>query len=345
MSEESKEIETIFVFDTETTGLPPWIIYNGRRMQSKYIKNRNIEGWPYIIQLSGIQYNLRTNKYTVYNKYLNTDRIPESVLEEGSKVPIIKTALHEYTIAKPNQRVSPEAAMDDFMGLLSSSDILVGHNVNFDKNLILAELRRLEDKYESDTELHQKYKTWYDHFYKFNNTMASPKMLYCTQCASSILLNINTSLTPNKTRRKRISYVKPPALWEAYDRIFGHPPVDTFLHNALVDIIVTLRVFYRLWMTGNRNPAPSSKSDIANFAICGLGDPDIYGKDRGKGGKRGLITRYIDKISPSGSRSMSPEPEGLRSCQRENTPYRTLPSGKKGDVLGGRRTRKNKTFR
>ena len=169
MSEESNEIETIFVFDTETTGLPPWIIYNGRRMQSKYIKNRNIEGWPYIIQLSGIQYNLRTNKYTVYNKYLNTDRIPESVLEEGSKVPIIKTALYESTIAKPNQRVSPESAMDDFMGLLSTSDILVGHNVNFDKNLILAELKRLEDKYESDTELHQKYKTWYDHFYKFNN--------------------------------------------------------------------------------------------------------------------------------------------------------------------------------
>jgi DNA polymerase III epsilon subunit-like protein len=345
-SKSTKEMETVFVFDTETTGLPPYIEYKGRRMQSKFIRGKNIEGWPYIIQLSGIQYNLRTHEFKVYNKYIETERIPDSVLEEGSKVPIIKTALREYSIAKPAQRLSPEIVLDDFMQMVASSDIIVGHNVNFDKNLILAELKRLEDKHKSDPLLKQKYEMWYDNFNRFNNTVPAPKILYCTQCASGIILNINTSLTPKKTRRKRINYSKPPALWEAYDRIFGHPPLDSFLHNALVDIIVTLRVFYRLWMTGNRDPSPSTKSNIHNFEICGLGEPDIYGKDRGKNGKRGLITRYIDKITPHRSPSASPVIEGLHACSNDNSPYRTLPSGVKGDVVGGkkRRTRRINHF-
>jgi len=343
--ETRRDVEMAFVFDTETTGLPPFIEYKGKKMRAKFIKGKNIEGWPFIIQLSGILYNMRTHEYSFYNKYIDTERIPEDVLEECAQVPIIKAALTEYEKAKPMQIVSPEQAMDDFMEMISSCDVVVGHNVNFDKYLILAELKRLEDKHESDGVLKRKYETWYKHFDQFNNNVSVPKVLYCTQCASSMILNIKTQVTPNKTRRKKISYTKPPALWEAYDRMFGHPPLKKYLHNALVDIIVTLRVFYRLWMTGNRHPGPASAADIPNFAICGLGEPDIYGKGRGKKGKRDLITKYIDKITPHGSPLSSPSSPpalGLHDCFRGDSPYRTLEDGTKAEMVGGKRSRKNK---
>ena len=342
---EKKDIEMAFVFDTETTGLPPFIEYKGRQMRARYIKGKNIEGWPYIIQLSGILYNMQTHEYSFYNKYIDTERIPEEVMEECSTVPIIKAALNEYKKAKPMQIVSPEQAMDDFMEMISSCDIVVGHNVNFDKYLILSELKRLEDKHGSDALLKTKYENWYKHFDQFNNDVPVPKILYCTQCASSIILNIKTAVTPTKTRRKRINYTKPPALWEAYDRIFGHPPLKKYLHNALVDIIVTLRVFYRLWMTGNRHPGPSSAADVHNFTICGLGEPDIYGKGRGKKGKRDLITKYIDKITPQRSPSSSPLAEGLHDCFRGDSPYRTLEDGTKAEIAGGRRSYKKKSYK
>jgi DNA polymerase III epsilon subunit-like protein len=346
--ETRRDMEMAFVFDTETTGLPPFIEYKGRQMRAKFIKGKNIEGWPFIIQLSGILYNMRTHEYSFYNKYIDTERIPEDVLEECSQVPIIKAALTEYEKAKPMQIVSPEQAMDDFMEMISSCDVVVGHNVNFDKYLILAELKRLEDKHESDGVLKKKYETWYKHFDQFNNTVSVPKILYCTQCASSMILNIKTQVTPNKTRRKRINYTKPPALWEAYDRMFGHPPLKKYLHNALVDIIVTLRVFYRLWMTGNRHPGPSSAADVPNFAICGLGEPDIYGKGRGKKGKRDLITKYIDKITPQRSPLSSPSSPpmlGLHDCFRGDSPYRTLEDGTKANIAGGRRSCKKKSYK
>ena len=48
--------------------------------------------------------------------------------------------------------------------------------------------------------------------------------------------------------------------------MFGYAPIETALHNALIDVVACLRVFYRLWSQGVRWE-PFSK----DIAVCGIG--------------------------------------------------------------------------
>lgn len=119
---------------------------------------------------------------------------------------------------------------------------------------------------------------------------------------------------------QEVAAIKSPALWEVYDRMFGYPPDDSALHDALVDVVVCLRVFYRLWMTGNTSP-----DGPINILVCGYGEPDIYGKDVG-----GKISEYIDIITPPG---IDPEGNfnpalGLGACVVEGRPYMRIPGQK-----------------
>jgi len=72
----------VLVFDTETTGLPPKM---GKDRKQHDAAEKQLEGdpneseplwesiiaqWPTTIQFSYIIYNLATNQYSMYNKYL-----------------------------------------------------------------------------------------------------------------------------------------------------------------------------------------------------------------------------------------------------------------------------------
>ena len=150
----------ILVFDTETNGLPPDM--PGRNWEEKEKKSKQllsisefkkprslwskyIEQWPSIIQLSYIVYDTDNPiNSKIFNKYID---LPEeiTITEESMKVHHIT----KESIASVNSinRAKIYDALDEFMDDVSKSDIIVGHNINFDRKMIIAELTRVSKEH------------------------------------------------------------------------------------------------------------------------------------------------------------------------------------------------------
>ena len=333
----------VLVFDTETTGLGPdyrkRLGYDGANTRSSQLANG--EGWPenvalwdesktYIAQISYIMYNLTTNEYRIVNKFISD--IPEAVASEllaneETTHPIILATLQKAQNAKAFEKATILEAMTMFIADCHEAQVIVAHNAEFDRRLVFCELARLKLLDSSSSSG------------LFDIFLANQAKLYCTMCVAKDIVRIDTKIDKESEIPRRIIYMekkkiypngpkgryqikeapafKSPALWEVYDRMFGYPPDPKALHDALADVVVCLRVFYRLWMTGNTSP-----DGPINFDVCGYGEPDIYGKDVG-----GEITRYINAITPPGI-----DPEGnffksatLRRCFTQGKPYDRTP--------------------
>lgn len=341
---------------------------NIRDLLEKYRDIPNFVLWDrsrtYIAQLSYIMYNLRTNKYELYNKFI-TD-IPDEVISylmDPSRIakteeeydanpsrythPIsVRTLQKMFEESDPSKRATISDAIEEFIRNVARARVVVAHNAEFDRRLIFCELSR---KREKSPESHL-----------FDEFLAAQEKMYCTMCISREIAYIDTKLLKGSQSRvpyfekervvtesgdSRLSDVKRmkyPALWEVYDRMFGYPPDESALHDALVDVVVCLRVFYRLWMTGNQ-------TEPVNFNVCGRGDPDIYGKDVG-----GEISTYIDGITPEGidpQGNYNPA-QGLGLCFTEGKPYDRIPKttvlawdheeSSRERIGGKRQTKKNR---
>uniref|UniRef100_A0A6C0LCV7 Exonuclease domain-containing protein n=1 Tax=viral metagenome TaxID=1070528 RepID=A0A6C0LCV7_9ZZZZ len=347
----------VLVFDTETTGVGP----EYKKIAGYDGANRRLSelaagiGWPenvalwdesktYIAQLSYIMYNLTTNKYRIVNKFISD--IPEEVVGElldpvkdpfnpsnnplKTTHPIVWTTLKKAQEAKPSEKLTILKAMTKFIADCQKAQVIVAHNAEFDRRLVFCELTRSKLR-RVGTKL-------------FDIFLENQPKLYCTMCVAKDIVRIDTKILKEGEISRRIPYIekrkiypngpkgryefekvaaiKSPALWEVYDRMFGYPPDDSALHDALVDVVVCLRVFYRLWMTGNTSP-----DGPINFDVCGYGEPDIYGKDQDTGGE---ITRYINAITPPG---VDPQGNfnpalGLGACVIEGRPYMRIPRQK-----------------
>ena len=282
-------IKKVLVFDTETTGLPPfqiledkilpqrmsngsfekWIDFNDR-VKQMYIDSKNEkmnldknpklwdnykETWPYIVQLSYIIYNFETHETIVKDVYIEIPSpfmSPEYLNDENTHK-IVKTAIEAGMQPGVDKKPLEQAIKEFYSFFIQEDTIVTGHNVEFDMNMLLASCRRsgnLEDIF--DTFLLSK-----------NN----PSKVYCTACKAMDVVKICYSY--NCTKNPPI--YKMPRLKQAYFRMFGYAPKEEALHNALIDVAACLRVFYRLWFqniqTGPVNP---------DTPVCGLGNPDIY---------------------------------------------------------------------
>jgi DNA polymerase III epsilon subunit-like protein len=348
--------EWVLVFDTETTGIGPdyrkLLGYNGAKKMDDSLMiglkwEENIGLWneskTYIAQLSYIMYNLRTNEYTLFNKFI-TD-IPNTIVDyllekaprdsEGEiSQEVYETNPKAYThpisartlekMRDPSTPLENKStiyeAIREFIADVTKSSVITAHNAAFDRRLIFSELERIKLM---DPLL----------FEKFLN--AQNKM-YCTMCMSKEIAHIDTKVVkgeikrmpyfekekvypnPKSTRYEfvEIPSIKSPALWEVYDRMFGYPLIEELMHDALNDVVACLRVFYRLWMTGNRE-------EPVNPMICGRGAPDIYGMDSLTGGE---ITARINSITPPGIDAAGNfREDGLGSCFVEGKPYSRMP--------------------
>ena len=113
----------VFVFDTETSGLPK------ERNPSIY----DTDKWPHVMQVSYIIYNTETSeideKYDAYIK-LNTWVIVDPVSE----------GLHGLTREIMETKGVPiQEALVRVRDALGKVDICVGHNVSFDKRFMIVE--------------------------------------------------------------------------------------------------------------------------------------------------------------------------------------------------------------
>lgn len=184
----------VLVFDTETTGLPP----KGPLDTGK---------WPFIVQLSFVEIETETEKLTEHDFLVRVEgEIPTTDIHG-----ITKTRNTECGFTFPD-------VFGIFVQFLERADLVVGHNIEFDLNMVRVECLR--------------------HGLPF----PEPPVYYCTMKSNKERCNI---LAPS-------GYVKYPKLLELYLFLFQEEPQN--LHNALTDVYACLRCFY---ITVLKKPAPS----------------------------------------------------------------------------------------
>jgi len=200
----------ILVFDTETTGLP-----------EKNASILEVDKWPHIIQLSYLIYDTINNKIeTFYDFIIN---IHDNIISDES----IK--LHKITKEKSNNEgLCIRDVLNKFNSDIKNVDLLVAHNISFDKRIIMVECIR--------NNISQ---------YFTRNKIKKPE--YCTMKESINICKIERiSSIGNK-------YFKYPTLTELYVYLFNNLP--KVVHNSLADILICLRCYLLI----------SNKIDIINL--------------------------------------------------------------------------------
>jgi DNA polymerase III epsilon subunit-like protein len=190
----------ILVFDTETTGLPE----RGAKLQE-------LEKWPHVVQLSYVVYDVDKNSLVT---------VEDDIIKlENMVIPEESTKIHGITQEiSQNQGIPIRDAILKFAVYLEKCQMYIGHNITFDKNIIIVELSRLG----------------YNNIFKQHNLIE-----YCT-----MKMSVNFMKLPHEKPRGREKY-KYPKLIELYERLFNERPGN--LHNALTDVMCTLRCFYKLY--------------------------------------------------------------------------------------------------
>lgn len=206
----------ILVFDTETTGLP----------KSKILNPDTLNLWPYTVQFSYVIYDTNLNDIVV-----SSDKIVK--LKDGITMPEDSIKIHGITteISQKNG-INIETIINEFFSHLRDVDLLVGHNISFDINMIKVELLRLIYETNSISENEVKECKYNLHF------LTNYKNICCTLQESIDLCNIKAIDKFGK------EYTKFPKLLELHQKLFESVPNN--LHNSFNDILVTLRCFMKL---------------------------------------------------------------------------------------------------
>jgi DNA polymerase III epsilon subunit-like protein len=205
----------ILVFDTETTGLP----------ETRYISPDTLHLWPHIVQFSYIIYDLSINDIIESKNYII--KLSENIL-----IPTESSNIHGITNEiSQKSGITINEVINEFFYHLRNVDKLIGHNIEFDINMLKVELLRIINKNLSSPEQIKLYK--YDLHYLTNY-----KNICCTLKDSIEFCNIQLI---NKSGKP---YLKYPKLIELHEKLFNTLPNN--LHNSFNDILVTLRCFMKL---------------------------------------------------------------------------------------------------
>ena len=208
---------SIIAFDTETTGLPG----------SRYISPDTLSLWPFTVQFSYIKYDSTNNVVTKTVDLIIKLPDTENITEESVKFHGIT---NEISKAKG---VPIKVALEEFFNDLKSADVLVGHNLSFDIDMIKVELIRLihlNTSNENDVFI----KNCKSNLHYLNNY----KKIYCTMKE-----NVNFCKITMRNRHGE-EYFKWPSLCELHEKLFDTKPLN--LHNSLNDIVVTLRCYCKI---------------------------------------------------------------------------------------------------
>lgn len=197
----------ILVFDTETTGLPE---------RSASIKDT--DKWPHIIQISYIFYDLSNNTTTIKNDYIKINENIEITPESFEKHKITKEMLNE-------KGINIKSALLQFNNHVRMSDLIIGHNISFDKRMIFVECFR--------NNLRQ-------YFTTFRGRQKISKPEYCTMNQTKEFCNL---VRENKYNKQ---FLKSPKLLELYEILFPQEKSPENLHNSLVDVLVTFRCYIKI---------------------------------------------------------------------------------------------------
>lgn len=181
----------ILVFDTETT----WFINK---------KTPDLTAQPYIVQFAGIVGELKNGKFT------EIERINQFIKPKIS-IPYDASQVHHIYDIDVKNAPSIEEKIEDFLHLINSCDAIIGHNIEYDEDMIKLELRRLQKEY-----------------------LYQPKQVVCT-------MKTTVDFCALKGNGERFKY---PKLWELYKTLFWEYFIGA--HDAIVDVEATLKAFLEL---------------------------------------------------------------------------------------------------
>jgi DNA polymerase III epsilon subunit-like protein len=201
----------VLVFDTETTGLP----------KTKKISPESLHLFPHIVQFSYVIYD------TEINDIVETS---DSIVKINEDIIIPEEVIKFHGITNEmskNDGINIEIVLNNFFDRLKNIDLLVGHNISFDINMVTVELNRLI--VENGTSIIHRWNL--DFLTNFEN-------IYCTLKETIELCNLKSLNKFGKT------YLKFPKLLELHTKLFETTPHN--LHNSFNDILVTLRCFMKL---------------------------------------------------------------------------------------------------
>jgi DNA polymerase III epsilon subunit-like protein len=207
----------VLVFDTETTGLPG----------SRIINPDTLKLWPYIVQFSYVIYDTELNDIVKTSDDIVRVKDEITISEESSKIHGITNEISSI------KGIRGDLVLNDFFDNLRNVDLLVGHNVSFDVNMVKVELLRLIYEISSSVSKSEITK------YKYNlHLLTNYKNIYCTMQESILFCGIKANDKSGK------EYNKFPKLLELHQKLFESIPNN--LHNSFNDILVTLRCYMKL---------------------------------------------------------------------------------------------------
>jgi DNA polymerase-3 subunit epsilon len=202
------------VFDTETTGLP----------QTKLIGPTTLELWPHIVQFSFIIYDDSINEIVLAKDYIIN--IPENVTISQES-----TNIHHITNDMCRELgLQIHIVLNEFFRHLRDADKLIGHNIEFDINMMRIELLRIINNVSNKNHI-TNHKINLHFLTNYNN-------ISCTMKDSIEVCSIKS------IDKKGNAYFKYPKLSELHEKLFNKSPSN--LHNSFNDILITLRCFIKL---------------------------------------------------------------------------------------------------
>jgi DNA polymerase III subunit epsilon len=182
----------ILFFDTETTGLP-------KNWRASY---KELENWPRLVQIAWILCDMEGN-ISEQKSYI--------IKPQGFQIPIETSNLHGINTERALMLGKDlNFVLQEFQEALESAELIVGHNIDFDRNVIGSELFRNKNE---------------TNIFELNSI--------CTMQSTTEFCKI-----PNHYGYKY------PSLSELYNKLFKTNLDEA--HDAAVDIKATYKCFFKL---------------------------------------------------------------------------------------------------
>ena len=216
-------ITMFLIFDTETTGLP----INEKALLTDF------DNWPRMVQLAWQIHDERGQLVENHNYIVQPD---------GFEIPLIVKSVHGITTRYALEHGRPlDEVLDVFLASAAKAQYLVGHNIEFDLNVLGCEMLRRK----GDNPLSR---------WQIVDTMAEKVANFC-------------QLPGGKNGK-----FKSPRLEELHQILFGEKFADA--HNAAADVEATARVFLELLRRGilDETDLRTNPQVVANFKAA---NPDV----------------------------------------------------------------------
>jgi DNA polymerase III epsilon subunit-like protein len=207
-------VQTVLIFDVETTGLLPKVL------------PEDLTDMPYIIQLSFAVYDL--THHIILETYDAYVKPPKGVIVSEKITEI--TGITQKHVEKHGQNICD--VLLKLYTAYTSVDMVVAHNLDFDSRMVTLEAKRNVSRLPFDV---NPFITW----------MFQPQ--YCRMTCMELFCTMQTSVelcSIKKTSSRGKQYNKFPKLVELYQQLFEKTPEN--LHNSMVDVLVCLRCFLKI---------------------------------------------------------------------------------------------------